>query len=255
MLGPIAAADQPATERPAAPEEVRIDDSSAQGIADAVTHMASMNDWTRLPEVLLAEQAEAMRAMIDAVAPFAEAVGDFRKAANEKFAGHAIQIQVPDAWLQHLIDMADELHATVEEAGDEEAKVMLTAGPADSTDARKIELTARRIDNGWRLALPDFQAPPDPAQVAKELEGKTAAFADLTRRMHEDDIADVDAAKSEVEKVLAGDYEVARPAETTEKPADAATPEPQPTTPEPRRQRERDQVDEVYSGPGMLRNR
>jgi hypothetical protein len=273
LLGPIAAAEQPAEkkgEKEGAGEAPKIDSSSAQAIGDSFVKMVNANEWKYLPSYLVPEQAEGFKPIIDAVAPFATAVGELNKAAREKFEGHAVVITVSDTWLQHLVDMANELKVEVQPAGDEEAKVIFTAGPADAADARKIECTAKKTDQGWRLALPDFQAPSDPNTVTTALEGKADGFKDIAARIGKDDLKDAEAAKAEAEKVMAGSYKPAEGAKEGENAGGAEKTEAGDKTepkaeepraeepkadarPAPRPQRPRDEVDNTVSSPVLPR--
>lgn len=211
ILGAITAnaEQQPKTEEKEAAEEVHIDATSAQALGDSIVHMATANDWKRLPEVLAVEQAEGLQPLTDTLIPFMTAAGEFRKAAAEKFAAHAIVLPVQEPWLVQLTNLANELTVTAEEAGDTDAKLIFTAGPADAADAHKIELAAKKVEDVWHVLLTDFQAPADPAALG--LEKKAGDLEDLATRVRDGGVADADAAKAELDKVGAGTYERAAP--------------------------------------------
>ncbi len=259
LLGAMAAVEQPAAakERDSGAEGIKIDDSSPVALARSMQQMASAMDWNKLPDVLVPEQAESMRGMIDSVAPFLAATGEFHKALADKLAGAPIALEVKDAWLQQLVQLSGGLNVEDAPAAEgEEAQVSLTVGPADAADAKKLQWTAKKENDAWKLAIPDFEAPADPAVVATELEGKTAGFKDLAKRIESEDLQDADATKAEVDKVMSGEY---KPTAGDEAAAEAnAEPEKaQADQPIPERRRrdvqETDATDGVISSPTLRR--
>jgi len=257
ILGPISAAEQlPSSDKPSG-EGLVIHDSTPEAVGQTVVKIAASNDWKRLPDLLVTEQADSMKEMTDVLA-FTAAVGEVRKAAAEEFNGHAIVINMDQAWLQHLTDMADELSFEIVNADGDQARVVFTTGPPDAANARKIEWTARNTDDGWRLMLPDFERPSDPYAVTGSLEDKPQAFRDLAARIRERGVVDAAAADLQVEKVMDGTYEASsETGEASGRQAENDRPAEQPVAREPAGppRRQRDAVDEVYTGPGMLRNR
>lgn len=214
LIAPIAAAEQPAEskekEKGEKAAEIKVDDSSPAAVARMLVEMSTAMDWTKLPDVLVTEQSEGMKSMIDSIAPFLAATGGFHKAVADKLAGAAVAIELKDPWLQQLADMTGGLKVPEEPAAEgEEVKVTFAVGAADAADAKKIEWTAKKVENAWKFTIPDFQAPSDAAAVAKELESKTAGFRDLAKRIESEDLKDADAVKTEIEKVMSGKYEAA----------------------------------------------
>lgn len=260
LLGPIAAADEVEQPQAAAETDVEIDNSTPDALAGALVQMAEANDWSRLPDLLVAEQAEVARNMGEALTAFAAAVGDVHQASAEQFETSAIAIALDELWLQSLADMADRLRVeeVIEDAG--ETRIVLTAGPEGAAEPKRIELTARQVDDGWRLVLPEFEPPADPQVFAEQLQTKAANFADLAMRIEAKEVADAGAAADEAEKIVAGDYVASAAGEEAGETAETA----QPASAEPgapakfplgQPKREREAVDEAYSGPGMLRGR
>lgn len=250
LLGAVAAgAEQPKEEEGAATEEPQVDDSSAEALGNSIVQMAKANDWQRLPDLLVAEQAEAVRGMIDGLGPFLVATGKFRQAAAGKFDAHAIVIPLQDAWLQQLASLANELTVEVPEPGEEEARLEFTLGPADAAEPQKLEMTARKVEDRWKLSLTDFQAPSDPAALA--LDKKAQDLEDLTIRVQDNNVADADAAKIELEKVATGTYEPAAAAPADNQGGEQAEAPAQP----PNDRQSADMVDGAYTGPGQLRAR
>lgn len=259
-LGAIPAAEAPAKAEAGAP---KVDDSSADGLAKAFMQMASDNDWKRLPDLLVTEQADSIREMIDALAPFATSLGELNRAFQEKMPGHAVQLKLDDVWMQHIADMTAGLRIDkVEPVGDAEARVHILVGPADVPEPKKLELTAKKVEDKWRITLPDFQAPSDPKAVGKALEGKEEAFKDIAGRVAKDDLKDADAVQAEAAKAMEGKYEAkaeAAPAEQQAKPKPGPKPgaKPMPPKPGPKKPtpkpRERDAVDDTAPLPVLPR--
>jgi hypothetical protein len=254
VLGPIAAAEQvAAAEKRESAEGARIDDSSAAAIAKSLCQVSASADWKRMSEVLVAEQADAFKAIEEPLVPFLTAVSHFAKAVSEKFEGKVIALQTQDAWLGRLLELTGKLDVQeTQAAGEEEAKVTLVVGPADAEDAKKIEMTAKVTDNVWRLAIADFQPPSDADTVAAALEGKATAFEDLASRIAQDEFADADAAKAEAAKIIEGS---SKPAEASENNTESAEPAAEPQGPQAAKpaKQPHDDVDDVVAGPTLRR--
>jgi hypothetical protein len=244
ILGAVTAGgDQPREQRSDAVEQAAIDDSSAEAIGQSLVEMAASNDWTHLADLLVDDQADAVHDLIHDLGPFTAAVGEFNRAVEERFDAHAVVIEMREFWLEQLAALANQLSFEVQAADDDEATVVFVAGHPDAIQPRRVELIARRTEDGWRLMFPDFQPTPDPSRL--ELDRKAEAFRDLTNRVRNDDVRDAAEAEAEVDKVIAGTYALG--AEAQDGRTDYDQPAPQP--------RQRDAVDDVYSGPGMLRGR
>lgn len=250
ILGAAAApGEQPREQRGEVAEQPPLDVSSPEAVGQALAQIASANEWTRLPDLLVDDQADAVRDLIDELALFATAVGEFNRAADERFETHAVVIEMREAWLEQLAALAGELRVEVGSVGGDEVPVMFVSGHPDALQPRRVELVARRSDEGWRLMFPNFRAPVDPA--ALELDRKAEAFRDLVNRIRNDEVRNAIEAEAEAEKVIAGTYEMVGGAAPDQAgPDEEAAPQPAPN-----QRRAYDPVDSTYTGPGMLRQR
>lgn len=248
ILGAAAApGEQPREQRREAAEQPPLDVSSPEAVGHALAQIAADDDWMRLPDLLVDDQAHVLDDLIDQLAPFATAVGEFNRAADERFETHAVVIEMQEAWLEQLAALANELHVEVELAGGDDVPVLFISGHPDALQPRRVELVARSSDDGWRLMFPNFRAPLDPA--ALELDRKAEAFRDLVNRIRNDEVRNAIEAEAEAEKVIAGTYEMAGGAAPDQAgPDEGAAPQPAPT-----QRRAYDPVDSTYTGPGMLR--
>lgn len=240
-------------------EQPQLDLSSAQAAGEAYAQLVSTNDLRRIPEVLVAEQADVMRPMMAKMAELVEGTRDFKAALDEKFPGHAIQLSGIAQFVAQAGTMVGETKfESVEIINDEEAKVMVSQSQPNG-EALKVELTAHKTDDGWRLALPNFTPLSNPEAFETSVGNKPEALKDLARRIQADEFADEAAVQGEVDKIMGGSYEIKESmgGNGTQNTAENAVAQPAANPPpaQPTRTRQRDEVDDVYSGPGMLRNR
>ena len=126
---------------------------------------------------------------------------------------------------------------------DNEDEATVTVEDTESGETESV--TVRRIDGGWRVQSPELPEPEE-LEEARQMLGVFAARADgmrsVTARINNGEIADETAAKQAVEQAME---------EAAEEGPEPAEPEPEPAA----QPREREEVDEVFSGPGMLRGR
>lgn len=204
VFGRIAAPEQvAAAEKRDSGETVRIDDSTPEALAKSLCDLSASADWRRLADLLIAEQSDTYRAIEEPLTPFLRSVSRFVKSSREKFEGHSALPQVQDAWLARLLDLTTITELSqAEPAGEEESRIILTAGPAEAEDAKKIELTAKQTDGAWRISLADFHPPESAETVEAALEGKSAAFDGLAGRITNNEIRDVDEARDEADKIM-----------------------------------------------------
>lgn len=248
VLGPIAAAEQVAAaeKKEKAGEVGKIDDTSAEAAAKSFVAIVLAGDLQQLSKILVAEQADAVGKMGEGLTPLVEAAKELKLALSEKFPDDRDVSGAPLS--PALVDMLGSSPAVEEvKAGtsDEEAEATITAG-ADNTK-KTIKVALKKVEQGWRVTLPDFVAPADFDAEVKAEPGKTEAFKDLAGRIKADEFKDANAAKNEVVKAVIGKY----------KPAKAASPAPAPKTEAPKAQPERRKQQgpdplEGTTGPGFV---
>lgn len=282
LVAPAAGSETPITPaggpgaREAAADAVIIDDSTAEAAARSFVSILKSGNLARLAEIIVPEQREALEQLVQLVEPLQEAQAELQKAIDQKFPGHAFRMAGTPGSLRNVQIVA------VTEAGEDEATATLQVeGQQDE------ELKLRKVEGKWRVESTEVAIPPEDKlqQLSQMLTNVGDAIKDVAAKVNDGTITDIEAISQELAQatnmpaqlfaVVPADGSDAGGDEGNESPAteDGTTPSDNTAAPDTVNQetpapdaanqtpdataqpREREAVDEVYSGPNMLRAR
>ena len=250
---------------------VVVNDATPDDVCDTYVTMMNTGDVSRLPEILVAEQQEAVRTLLPGLGPYLRAMQSVRDSWTAKLPDDPFQLSAQAGPASQL--GAFWMVAEVQASGDDEAAVTLeNEGTGQTT-----EMVARKEGDVWRVVDPivdalgtAFANNPGSGQAWVDSIVQAAAnLENMAPRIENDEFDDPTAARAAVFQAIAqagtGMNASSAP------PVDNAAPAPPnqadpPVIPTPRNPgqsnrspRERDPndpVDNSYSSPGsVLRNR
>ena len=197
LLGAAASTEEakPAKAAAAEPVEIVPDTTSAEGVARSYAELVNAGMVSRLPEVLVAEQGDAVTEVAETLSPVSEAIAALKRAVAD---------QLPDAKVA-IPGAGEEVAATVENPGDAEAEVKLTMTNA-AGETTEMTAKARKVEEAWRLEVPDLETRLTEAATAAE--GKLEQYRNMTARVRAGEFKDAEALTAELEKIGAGTYEI-----------------------------------------------
>jgi len=241
---------------PTAPT-IQIDDSTAEGIAKAVADISAAGAINRLPEVLVPAQQDLAREALQVYRPVLEAKEELRRALDAKFPGHAIQLGTTS----FAPTLAGLTVVSVEVDANKPDEATATYG---QPSGGQVKMRLLRVEEHWRVELPGEFSAEELKMGTPIMTGMAEGFRAVAARIENGEIANQAAAEQALSQVVMkamGAAMAAGQGKPTVEPApEAKAPEPRNTpspeaapTPAKPKVREREEVDEVYSGPGMLR--
>ncbi len=196
-----AAPQQAAAEKPA--DDVQIDVSSPNAAVESLLRVARAGSADRLGELLIEEQAQPAGRILELVHPVAKAAADLKAALDERFPNHGIVIPVSDSPMGMLAGVQGITIRQVDEIDDEHSEAVLEV-PNPSGDPSEVKLEVRKVDDAWRIRLPDFQAPEDAETLRARLEPVGQALQAVAEKVLNDGFSDEQAARTAVEAALKG---------------------------------------------------
>ncbi|GMU23916.1 MAG: hypothetical protein AMXMBFR13_39930 [Phycisphaerae bacterium] len=283
LVAPAASGEQPPAERPtdagtAAGSPIEIRDDTPEAAANTFVNILKSGSIAQLPQIVVPEQQESVQQMVAMIQPLTTAQAELQQAMEEKFPAHAFRMSTPAGVPGSL--PREVTIVSVTPLTDDEAEAVLDIQAPGQPPPEALKL--RRVDGKWRVEDADLAAPP-PGE-AEKVDGFVNAMAEamrgVTDRINAGEFADGSAAEEalgqavvtaigqamgpEAQQAMEAMFQQMReqggtpsvtptetPVQDSTPPADAAA---QPADNSPP-QREREEVDEVYSGPGMLRAR
>jgi len=236
---------------PAGKAGIEIDDSTPRGIVQAFVEIAAAQNLTLLPDIVVPEQQEIVREMAEAMGPMVQAFEQLKDAFAEAFPGQEMQgAQTPGGMLptgEAALEIAD-----VNEISDEEAEATLKAENAP----QPLKLKCKRIEDAWRIELPDVPAPEQIDQMRARIgliPNLAEAIRELAGRISDGEFATAQEAGQALMQTMT--QTMLQRAPGGAKPGEVAADE-QPGSAKPDRpkERKREAVDEVISGPILNRS-
>jgi len=113
----------------------------------------------------------------------------------------------------------------VDEIDDEHSEAVLQV-PNPSGDPSEVRLEVRKIDESWRIRLPDFQAPQDVEALGERWQPVARALEAVTEKVRNNDLADEPAARAAVEAAWKGEAPSAGDDSGSAEPQAAGSPTP-----------------------------
>jgi hypothetical protein len=183
---------------------VTVKDSTPDELAETMVEILKSGNFTQLADILVPDQQEAVRQVFAALQPVMEASTELRKALDEKFPGHAVQI---GGFEQLAGGLTPDVTITdIKPDGDDKAEGTIhTKAPSGEEKTEPVKF--KKIDGKWRLESSQGMKLPsgDELQKIGEVMGKYAdALKDLAKKVNGGEIADEKAAKEELGKATAG---------------------------------------------------
>jgi hypothetical protein len=234
----------------AAAPAIQVDDSTPEGIVDGYIHVIAAGSFQQLPELLVPEQQEKARQVLGILGPLMDASQELKRAVDERFPGHAIQL---GQGMDELAGFAEAVHVIdIQVITDDQAEATLGIEATGEQEHLKLE----RIDGRWRVRDPRIDQTPDEGldQMAAMMSGMADGMRQVAARVQSGEIADEEALGAAMMEMLAGVMGRLMGMEGQMQPFPAEPPAGTEAAPPPPQQ-QREAVDEVYSGPGMLRGR
>ena len=246
IIGPAASVEESA--RPAASGGeggVAVDLSSAEAAANSYAAVLNAGQIAQIPSLLVPEQQEVATRLAAAFAPVAEAVAEFKRVLSEKFPDAADTNQEFGFATPWATGVTVE---SVEASPDNpDAATATMAGPGGGTKF----LTLRNVDGQWRIEDPQLPPAEGVDQTASMLESLAVALRDLTARLDSGEVSTPDQLGPEMLKIMQSTTQGPGGA-LPEAAPESAEPSSQGAAPQPR-ERQRDAVDDVVSGPFLNR--
>lgn len=252
IIGPAASVEEAA--RPASgggEGGVAVDLSSAEAAANSYATVLNAGQLAQLPGLLVPEQQEVATRVITAFTPVVEATTELKRAISEKFpdAQGASSANVPGVpWSGGLTIESVEVSPD-----DPDTATATMAGP---NGVSKL-VTLKHVDGQWRVQEAKLPSPDEVDQIVAMVEPLTQGMRDITARIDSGEIATIEQLGPEMMKLgqAAMQSAAAAGAQLEVSPSTPETPEPsgQGAAPAQPRERQRDAVDDVVSGPFLNR--
>lgn len=257
-----AASNEPPPKTAAAP--VPVDDSSAQAIVETYVAVMNAHQFAQLPDIVVAEQQDAARQMAAVVQPFIDAERNLKQKLDEHFPGHAIQLGSLKLAMGSLSALKYQV-ISVEVVSDTEATAKIRK---EGPNADEQQVKVHQADGVWRIEDPQIP-PPDQREAILSTMGPmlanlTQVLQSVAAKLDAGELADEAAVNEALAQAQSGQARSTQtpggpPTEADQPPAPVPAPEaagePAAATPSKPPERQREAVDDVYSGPGMLRAR
>jgi len=253
----ISAAGTPTT-GPAGKVTIKIDDATPQGIVQTFLKIAMTQNLMLLPDILVPEQQDIVREMAEAMGPVLQAFEQLKTVWTKTFPDQPMQGAQPPGGMLPMGESALEIE-NIDEISDTEAEATLKAGNVP----KPIKLKCKRIEDAWRIELPDMSGPEQRDQMRAQLAAVpnfAKAIQTLTDRISGGEFATAqEAGQALMQTMLQQAAQGAQPEKNAVQDKQPSTADPNP--PRGRRQpsrpkkRERDEVDDVISGPTLNRSR
>ncbi|MEP0842616.1 MAG: hypothetical protein HRF43_07875, partial [Phycisphaerae bacterium] len=248
-------------------ERIPIDDSTPESLASGTVAVLAAMRYDQLAEILVAEQRAEVEKALAVLQPINDAELELNRVLAEKFPGHSFKVALPKG-IPGLFNLPREATiADFKSEGDDEAEATMTSQGRDGASTSPVKF--RRIEGKWRIEIaalkPMSQVELD--MVARISPAMVEPYTRLIERINNGEITEATAAeeacrqalgesvKKGLEQATSQSPPPGAPTDQATPPAEGSAPTPEARTPEPTRPRERDEVDQSYSGPGMLRQR
>lgn len=269
IIAPIASTAAKAT--PSSPGtaatggDIPIDDSSAEAVVMSFIALANAGQNQRLLEILIPQQAEIIRALTMALQPVEQPFMELDQAVRQAFPDTATAQPVGRfPGITQFMGISGQLQ--LDQNGvtaQDDSNAVATLEVVGGTNPTPLQVYARLIDGRWRIDLLQLGTLPTGFvdQLAAAAPNMGQSIRDLVARIQNNEFASVEIVGQELMRIMmqmasvtgGGTPPPSSPPGTTGTPAAAAPPPAQPQPPAAARQRE--DVDNVFSGPGMLRAR
>lgn len=255
IIGPIAPEEAPAAAQPgggggvATPEAtVPIDQSTPEAAANTLVAVLNAAALSQLPMLVTPDQRPTVQEFASTVQPLAAATVRLRNTMDQRFAGHAMQMntQMPMAvdWTRQM-----QVVSVTPDAADPNVASVAIGGGVGQDKTYGL----RMIDNLWYVELPDVPPPGALAQFAPMAQQIAAALQSVQARLDAGEFADAQAASTAIMEAMTNPAAFVPAEGGTPPPAELPAPPPSPS-PFPPRNTGGGVVPDVDStvGPGFL---
>ncbi len=268
IIAPIASTAAKAT--PSSPGagatggDIPIDDSTAEAVVQSFIALANAGQEQRLIEILVPEQSETIRNLLTAMQPVDQAFEEFRQAARQVFPQETVQAAGQTSGSSQLLGVSGQLQLGPNGViAQDDSNAVATLEVIGATMSTPPQVNARLIDGRWRIDLQQLGTLPAgfADQLAAAAPNMAQSIRDLTTRIQNNEFTNMEMVNQELMQIMmrmAGAMQGGTPSQpppaTTGTPAAVTPPPAQPAQPPPAAPaRQREDVDNVISGPMLPR--
>ncbi|NLX14481.1 MAG: hypothetical protein GXY44_12620 [Phycisphaerales bacterium] len=248
---------------------INIDDSTAEAVVQSFIILANAGEEQRLIEILVPEQAETMSGLLMAIQPLQQALEELGQTVQQQIPDAAGQAKWRDQGLGRLLGISGQLqldpYGVIAQAQDE-LSAMATLEVVGGTIPQSIQVFTHLLDDRWRIEMPQLNLlqPGLIDQWSMIAPSVAQNIRDLTIRIQQNEFTSMEMVEQELSRIMTqmGTSMIGEPpiqsltVDDGFRDSESVSPTaPMQSVPPslPQREGQREDVDNVYSGPGMLR--